>query len=383
MELSDLVRVIKTLTETRGIEPAELLTQGRGGALGRPTKDSARPILATPNAPICSRLPPPAAKSLKVHPTWMISLPNERHRVSTAPMQDDVLQCSVFVTVMLAKAIKAWRTEVDQIPLEDRNDLNKSARLLMAAMSKDWTRMDQEAMKGTTLSLAKAVREVMAQHQEGTQTGYAAISGHIPVLEVMEWMFKGLRQVSFTVYRAWWCACCSKMAPRRGPGRRRNQWNAEAWISNEIGSFRSRLIDVANRSMETHMPYKKKPTPCPQCQARLHEVDLILDQAPPTLILGTGYQGVGVDAHDDWTWTYMTETGKRHDNVYRWKADIYANGSHFSLSWRDDEGRCWYYDGLQRPPLVEQSFEWVCGREPKWKIGARIYEMVEMGVWEG
>lgn len=139
--------------------------------------------------------------------------------------------------------------------------------------------------------------------------------------------------------------------------------------------------------MSSHRAKKGDLSPTNDCGARLSYLTIILDQAPPTLILGVGLQSYANEgpfegAHDEFDFVYRDKKVIRRTVRYRWKADIVGDLTHFRLFWIDDEGQCWSWDGLaNRSARVRISFEGI--RKQKAGVGARIFDRIDMSVGKG
>jgi hypothetical protein len=281
---------------------------------------------------------------------------------------------------MLALAINAWRTVVDDLPLNTRDNLIPGARLLRLIMALDWVNLKQTQRQLCAVTLAKVVREEMDKELNSQE--HTITQTNLPITYVVDLCFTGMRQVSFTLLHVYWCAGGHGVQDRGRKGVRVHELVRPNWHCDYSEYLEVNLENIANGIMQPHLAGKRVTCAAEGCDVLLQECTLILDGAPPTLICGTGFQTMPNDAlsgaYHDWQFRFRNSRGIRYKATYRWKADIYCGGSHFNMAWRDHHERCWQWDGLKSVAPREQAFDEIEGSTRSTAL--RVYERTDLDV---
>ncbi len=124
---------------------------------------------------------------------------------------------------------------------------------------------------------------------------YAEQAGFLNILDCVELGFAQLRNVSFTTLTAYWCLVCTIYRRYKGCCNRNTTLNVSYKMLDRLEKFDIPRIlsNMANLAMAPHRVKKGDLRPSNDCGARLSFLTIILDQAPPTLILGLGLQSHG------------------------------------------------------------------------------------------
>jgi hypothetical protein len=140
-------------------------------------------------------LPPPPEGGLRLDATWRRRVEDQQMGMRKGIQWSDK-NCATHTMIELARVLKAYQTEVDQIPLRDRQHLGTMSKMLQELMAKKWANLAQKEIRMLVAPLEEKMRKIMIKSKG--LAAYAELERDLPILEVLEIGPESLRQVSFT-----------------------------------------------------------------------------------------------------------------------------------------------------------------------------------------